>query len=100
MQMRTAPKRLKVNLLSYNHHFLAEEFFNQRFVGFAGSYHSAIINGSSLAYLNLTKEEGILDASCGQFIQDKDHVIIGFSQTTADGLGGSLIDENENDSIA
>ncbi len=79
----------------------SDEFMANRFYAMSLSHNSAIFIGSSLAHQHLNNEsEHVLDSAASISLKDKNGVIIGLTQATADGLGGSSDDPHENQSIA
>jgi hypothetical protein len=82
-------------------HEKSETFMASRFYACSLSHNSAILVGSSHAHQHMPhEEEHVLDAAASTFIKDINGVVIGVRQATADGLGGSLDDPKENQSIA
>ncbi|CDZ78218.1 Phosphocholine hydrolase Lem3 [Legionella massiliensis] len=79
----------------------SDEFKARRFYALSTSHNSAVLIGSSLAHQQQSyASEHVLDAAATTYIKDANGVVIGVKQATADGLGGSPDDPNENASIA
>lgn len=78
-----------------------EAFMAKRFQIMSVSHNSAVVIGSTLAQQQTCIEnEQVLDAAAMTFIKDEADINVGIRQATADGLGGSLDDEKENDHLA
>ncbi|MBA2652708.1 MAG: hypothetical protein H0U73_10635 [Tatlockia sp.] len=78
-----------------------DEFMAKRFYIMSVSHNSAVIIGSTLAMQQKSIEnEQVLDAAAMTFVKDETNINVGIRQATADGLGGSLEDEGENDHLA
>jgi hypothetical protein len=74
-------------------------FIDQRFECFARTASSASISGSTFANNGSNSKEGVLDASCTDYLTDTDGVRIGIAMATADGCG-HFFEKNENLSTA
>lgn len=84
--------------LSYNYESPAD-FLTERFNFFANGPQGVIVSGSTYSNSTSNDVHGALDASVTDYIYDQHGVRIGLAMATADGLGHSSI-EQENQSTA